>query len=153
MIAFTAVDVAEHMTFVKEATNHNDGTWVEAILRVVGCKRGDPWCCAAVSFCLQIEHAGHNPLPMTASCETLHQYGKLHGLLVKEPRRGDIFLVLNAEGRAHHTGFCTDVATAGKVPTVEGNTNADGSRDGWGWLRRTRSLSPSLVFLRPSEAP
>jgi hypothetical protein len=160
--ACDAVQVAEQLAFVREATNHNDGAWVEALLRVVGCKKGDPWCAAFVSVCLQIAHAGHNPLPMTASCEELHQFGRLHGLLVDAPQAGDVFLVLTPAGHAHHTGFCTGPAVDGRVPTIEGNTNVDGSRDGWGVFRRSRALNSSpgaspgssrLVFLRPSERP
>ena len=149
----TALDVAQHLRFVKERTNHNDGPWVEALLRVVDCKKGDPWCAAFVSFCLTIAHYGKPPLPPTASCEVLHQFGITHRLLVGEPLSGDVFLVLTDVGHAHHTGFCTGPAVNGRVPTIEGNTNTDGSREGWGVFERARTLSPRLVFLRPSEAP
>lgn len=146
------VDVAEALGFVKEATNHNDGAWVEAILRVVECKKGDPWCCALVSFCLQIAHRGTNPLPMTASCHALYQFAQRHGLLVDDPQRGDVFVILNANGRAHHTGFCRDRAAHGRVPTQEGNTTLDGSREGWGNLARSRALGPTLKIIRIPHA-
>lgn len=145
------IDVAGQMRFVKEATNHNDGPWVEAILRTVDCPKGSPWCAAFVSFCLTIAHNGKNPLPNTASCEALHQFGKQHGLMVERPQAGDVFLVLNEVGHAHHTGFVTASPVDGKVQTLEGNTNVDGSRDGWGVFARSRTMSPRLVFVRPSE--
>ncbi len=144
----THLDIADHLTFVKEATNQNDGPWVEAILRVVGCQKGDPWCCAFVSFCLAIAYQGKNPLPMTASCAAIHAYGKKHGLMLTTPEPGCVFLVLNSVGHAHHTGFCTGPAINGKVQTLEGNTNNDGSRDGWGVFHRSRTLSPSLAFVK-----
>ncbi len=146
-----ALDVAASLDFVKEATNHNDGRWVEALLRVVDCKKGDPWCAAYVSFCLAIAHHGKNPLPMSASCETLHQFGLKNGLMVTTPEAGDVFLVLTDAGHAHHTGFVTGPGFTGKVPTIEGNTNVDGSREGWGVFRRTRTISKNLVFLRPPK--
>ena len=147
----TSLDIAVRLAFVKESTNHNDGAWVEALLRIVDCKRGDPWCAAFVSVCLAIAHAGHSPLPMTASCEALHQFGKVHGLLVTDPRAGDVFLILTPEGHAHHTGFCMGTVVNGRVATIEGNTNTDGSRDGWGVFARSRAVSPLLAFLRPAE--
>lgn len=146
----THLDIAAKLSFVKEATNHNDGPWVEAILRVVDCHKGDPWCAAFVHFCLAIATGGKAPLPATASCEALHQFAKTHGMLVTEPQAGDVFLVLTPQGHAHHTGFCTSAASGGRVGTIEGNTNTDGSREGWGVFARSRALSPQLAFIRLS---
>lgn len=144
-----AVELAQRLSFVKEATNHNDGAWVEAILRVVGCSKGSPWCAAFVSFVLTIVNNGKNPLPSTASCEEIHQYAKKHDKLVTAPQPGDVFLVLTPEGHAHHTGFCASGVVNGRVLTWEGNTNVDGSREGWGVFNRSRALGPQLAIVRP----
>jgi hypothetical protein len=146
----STVAVARLLLFVREAaTRENNGPWVEAIQRVTGNKKGDPWCASFVCFVLTLSNRGKNPLPTTASCEEIHKWAKKYGKIVSEPREGDVFLVLNADDWAHHTGFCTGPAANGLVPTIEGNTNVDGSRDGYGVFERQRKLGPKLIFVRP----
>lgn len=144
----TTAQLASLLLFIREKTNRNDGPWVEAILRITGNERGSPWCAAFVTFVLTIVNGGTSPLPTTASCQTLLDCGRKNGWLTTEPDQGDVFLVLNAEGHAHHTGFVASQPRDGHVDTVEGNTNDDGSREGYGVFARQRSLSPSLVFVR-----
>lgn len=144
----TTVQLASLLLFVRERTNHNDGPWVEAILRVTGNQKGDPWCCAFVSFVLCIVNGGTNPLPMTASCQALREYAAAHGMLTTEPDAGDVFLLLNGEGHAHHTGFVASQISGGVFSTIEGNTNDDGSRDGYGVFARQRTVSTSILFVR-----
>lgn len=146
----TSIQIARLFLHVRESTKHlNDGPWVEAMLRFLGLPPGNPWCACYVCVVEDLFTCGNPRFPKSASCETIHQWAKKHNKIVKEPRAGDLFLVLNAEGRAHHVGLCADAATNGKVPTVEGNTNVDGSRDGYGVFERKRTLGPLLVIVRP----
>lgn len=141
------VPVAEHFVgWVKESTGQNDGPWVEAIQRVTGNKRGDPWCASFVSFVLGIAYRGAPPLPRTASCDTLLRAGLERDLLVTNPEPGDIFLVMRDPRDAVHTGFVTAVSPVA-VKTIEGNTNPAGGRDGWGVFTRERKRD-ALVFVR-----
>ena len=146
-----AITAGQFVGWVKETTRANDGPWVEAIQRVTGNKKGDAWCASFVAFVLDISYRGANPLPRTASCDALLEYAKAKGLLTTAPRAGDVFLVMKTPTDAHHTGFCTGPAVAGRVPTIEGNTNTDGSRDGWGVFARTRAVA-ALQFIRLPEA-
>lgn len=141
------VSTAEQFVgWVKEATRANDGPWVEAVQRVTGNKRGDPWCASFVAFVLGIAYRGKNPLPATASCDRLLQFARTQGIVTTEPEPGDVFLVLKTPNDAVHTGFVTAVSPL-EVKTVEGNTNEDGGRDGWGVFARKRRRD-RLTFVR-----
>lgn len=141
------VPVAQLFTgWVKEATGQNDGAWVEAILRLVDQRRGAPWCAAFVCLVLDIAYRGQNPLPRTASCDVLLTFARAKGWLFEAAEPGDVFLLLKTKTDAVHTGFVAAVSPAA-VKTIEGNTNAGGSRDGWGVFARERLLQ-HLVFLR-----
>lgn len=137
--------------WVREASNHNDGPWVEAIQRVTGNKRGDAWCASFVTFALDIAYRGKNPLKRTASCDALLADAKARGLISAEPLPGDVFLVMKTPTDAVHTGIVRAVGRA-TVATIEGNSNDDGSRDGWGVVKRPARKIAGLLFIRPPEA-
>lgn len=151
MTPATIVATAElFVGWVKEATKQNDGPWVEAIQRVTGNKKGDPWCASFVTFVLDIAFKGKNPIIRTASCDAMLVVARRQGWLVAEPAPGDVFLVMKTDTDAVHTGF---VSAVGKlsVKTIEGNTNEGGSRDGWGVFARERKRGPKLLFIRVPE--
>lgn len=135
--------------WVKEATGQNDGPWVEAIQRVTGNKRGDAWCASFVTTVLDIAYRGQNPLVRSASCDVMLEYARKKGWLQDTPQVGDVFLIMKTPTDAVHTGVVTAV---GKVSfrTIEGNTNNDGSRDGWGVFARERKIK-GVKFIRLPE--
>lgn len=132
--------------WVQEATKQNDGRWVEAIQRLTGNKKGDAWCASFVAMVLDIAYRGKNPLPITASCDVLLEAARTAGTLTDTPAVGDVFLVMKSPADAVHTGVVTAVGKLA-VKTVEGNTNDDGSRDGYGVFARERKLA-GLAFIR-----
>lgn len=138
--------------WVKEQTGCNDGPHVEAIQRVTGNKRGDPWCSSFVTFVLDIAYRGKNPMKRTASCDVLLEDARAKGWLVKTPEAGDLFLVMNPKNAkdAVHVGIVTAVGKT-TLSTIEGNTSGDGRREGWGVFARKRNPS-GLMFIRlPKE--
>lgn len=146
----TLIDIARLGKFIRELTGQNDGAWVEAIQRVTGNRKGDAWCASYVSVVLALYYGGpeKNPLPMTASCDVLLEAARKKGWLTGSPRAGDVFLVMKSETDAVHTGFVTDVKLL-SVKTIEGNTNADGSRDGYGVFERSRfKAQQRLQYIR-----
>ena len=74
-------------------------------------------------------------------------------MIVQQPEAGDLFVLLDSRGMAHHIGFVTippDVI--GDFGTIEGNTNAGGSVNGDGVYCRTRRATGSVRFIRlPKE--
>ena len=59
---------------------------------------------------------------------------------------GDIFIMQFAGGFGH-TGFVKEIKK-GLIITIEGNTNADGSREGFEVASRTRKLSSIKGFIQ-----
>jgi hypothetical protein len=149
----TVIEVARLFKFVRELTKKNDGAWVEAILRTVGAKKGDPWCCAYVCFCLVIYYGGPSkmPLPRTASCDVLRLALEKLGLETKDPKPGDIGFVMASPTDAVHVFFVVEPKPV-SVDTIEGNTNDDGSREGYGVFELDRTRSSKLKYFRiPSK--
>ena len=132
--------------WVQEATKQNDGQWVEAIQRITGNKKGDAWCASFVTMVLDIAYRGKNPLARSASCDVMLEDARAKGWLQPTPNVGDVFLVMKTPTDAHHTGVVTAVGLT-SVKTVEGNTNDDGSRDGYGVFARERKTA-GLLFIR-----
>ena len=148
--------IARQFRFVREApAGSNAGRWVEAIQRIGGASKGDPWCACAVSLVLGIAYQGKPPLPYTASCDVLLEHARAHGMLRETPSVGDVFLVMKTPRDAVHTGIVENVsATAFK--TWEGNSSdpdKPATREGWGWFNRTRKLEPGkYLFIHYQEA-
>lgn len=135
------IAAAYALTNIAEQNGNNRGQMVELFLRGVGLPAGSPWCAAFVhhvGYWSQFDPDAHEsawPLPATGSCQQLGNSAIYHNVLSKTPTRGDIFLLyIPSAGRFAHTGIILDVretSTAFVCMTVEGNTNDDGSPDGW----------------------
>lgn len=77
----------------------------------------------------------------TASCALNEVAYKRAGRLSTKPRVGSTFFVFFPSlGRVAHTGVVWKVA-GNRVHTIEGNTNTDGSREGYAVCLRTRPIS------------
>jgi hypothetical protein len=74
-------------------------------------------------------------------------FSKEQKLRVTIPQAGDIFVMDFGNG-AGHTGIVEKVLPNGILQTIEGNTNDDGSRDGYEVCRRARSVTKIKGFLR-----
>ena len=146
-----------------EEGGDNRGQMVELFLRAVQQPPGQPWCAAFVhhvGFCAHYDSRARRSswsLPPTASCQELHDYAEPRGAVVTVPAEGDVFLVWRPAMRKFgHTGFVVsiDVVMPGaagplyRCTTVEGNTNDDGSANGYTTLRRTRTFTGADRFIR-----
>jgi hypothetical protein len=130
----------------------NAGTDVEKYLKSVGLKKGFAWCMAFVYWAIQQspptpEGGVKNPLKKTAGVLDQWNYCKGKGLTVSTPQSGDIFIMDFGKG-VGHTGFVEKVLPNGMLQTIEGNTNDDGSREGYKVCRRTRTLATIKGFIR-----
>ncbi|MDH4195620.1 MAG: hypothetical protein OEW33_08290 [Nitrospirota bacterium] len=89
------------------------------------------------------------PIQGSGSCDTLAAQGKAAGVFVKEPdltrgnktledlSRASIFLVRRTPTDWTHTGFATSFDQI-SFDTIEGNTNDEGSREGFEVCSRSR---------------
>lgn len=129
----------------REVGGQNRGPWVRLYLH--GEEGPDwPWCAGFVSFVVS-QAAGDRPMPFapSPSCDQLAANAKAVGLFrsgdtiqSSEITPGTIFLVRRTGAPGwHHTGIVVS-ATPGTLTTIEGNTNEDGSREGYEAIRRFR---------------
>jgi hypothetical protein len=116
---------------------------------------GYAWCAAFVSLCVQ-RLVTHNPLfysvvaPREASVNSFHTRWALaqRCLAFKSgdrtffPHRGDIIVYIFS-----HIGIVENVA-GNSLQTIEGNTNAAGSREGTTCMRKMRAIGLARCFIR-----
>ena len=142
---------------VREATGRNDGPQVEMFLQHVGLRKGEPWCAAFVSYCLH--KAGRASAPYSGwSPAFFPERYRIRRDTTLLP--GDVFGIYYQNlRRIAHVGFVDTVlyihirqGTNPKqpvryfapntdfIPTVEGNTNNNGSREGIGVFRKLRPI-------------
>ncbi|MBN2743953.1 MAG: CHAP domain-containing protein [Marinilabiliaceae bacterium] len=140
----------------------NRGPRVEQYLKSVNCPAGSPWCAAFVYWCFQQaanEICTINPLLKTAHC--LSHWNKSQGhripstdalparlssqdaLPVRLPsshliKPGSIFITSYGGGMGH-TGIVAEV-NGNEILTIEGNTNLNHSREGYGVFQHTRKI-------------
>jgi hypothetical protein len=138
---------------ITELTGRNDGPAVEMFLRSVGLGKGYPWCMAFVYWCCKQAAAKlglKNPLKQTGG--VLDEWESKYGEHIQSPEPGAIFILKHNEG--YHTGICTSDLLRGDVfHTIEGNTNANGSREGTSVLRKVRSVDGIVGFIRLVDIP
>ena len=121
----------------------NAGPDVEKYLKSVKLGKGYSWCMAFVYWCV-VETKLLNPLAKTAG--VLAQYNKSKKLVATTPKAGDIFIMDFGKGLGH-TGFVEKVEKY-IIHTIEGNTNDDGSREGYEVCRRKRNTNTIKAYLR-----
>ncbi len=132
----------------REVGGNNAGPWVR--LYMDGHEGADwPWCAGFVSFCLG-QAAGQmsttSPVKKTYSCDTLANWAKQNGCLVRgnagdlsRVKPGHIFLVRKSENDWSHTGLVSNMGED-HCDTIEGNTNDEGSAEGYEVCARIRAF-------------
>lgn len=149
---------AEAMLDVREATGHNDGPAVEAILATVDLAAGASWCGAFVYAAHY--HAGvqlptparsYAWAPTWTAKRVIWKVGDLKAIAPSpsakergvEPGPGDVFgLWFANKGRVAHVGIVQDWQPGSKyLLTIEGNTDGSGGREGDGVYSRKRLKS------------
>lgn len=129
-----ALEIARGRVGVREEPlGSNSGPEVDRYLMRVGLAPGNPWCIAFVFDCVA-DAAGklgiRNPLVRTGSASVLFFHARRYRMLVPRPQPGDIFLCIGGDTGHYHGGFVAGPIRAERFPTVEGNSNDDGSANG-----------------------
>lgn len=145
-----SLEIAQSQIGVQEIPkNSNAGPAVEKYLKSVGLGKGYAWCMAFVYWSVKtasIELNIENPLAKTAG--VLDMYNRMAKNRVTTPQPGDFFIMDFGKG-AGHTGFVEKLLPNGKLQTIEGNTNDEGSREGYEVARRyDRKISLMIGFIR-----
>lgn len=145
-----SLEIAQSQIGVQEIPkNSNAGPAVEKYLKSVGLGKGYAWCMAFVYWSVKtacIELNIENPLAKTAG--VLDMYNRMTKYRVTTPQPGDFFIMEFGKGTGH-TGFVEKLLPNGKLQTIEGNTNDEGSREGYEVARRyDRKISQMKGFIR-----
>lgn len=151
--------LAEHP---REVGGQNRGPWVRLYM---GGNEGSawPWCAGFVSFVIRQTAAALGrpvPFPNTYSCDTLAANGRKRSLFIAERNigpgnaavklpPGTVFLNRRSSDDWTHTGLVV-VASNETFGTIEGNTNDEGSREGYEVCARTRGYA-NKDFVRLSR--
>lgn len=130
------LSVARSQIGVREQ-GHNSGPQVKRYLRSIGLNEGYNWCMAFTHFCfdsagVKVVKSGWTPAWFPAQ-RCIVWGGEVRQL----PQPADVFgLFYRHLGRLAHGGIIESWGSV--VITIEGNTNAQGSREGSGVWRRRR---------------
>jgi hypothetical protein len=153
-----ALHVARSQVGVTEASR-NWSPIISLYLRAVGLFSPAPWCAAFVTWCLIRAGADRKKLPRNAaSCRAWCLWARERGInrpLNVRPKRGDVIAYYDQRGRGHIM-FAAEIAlrlnvgpdhrSFYTVRTLEGNTNAAGSREGVAVMSRQREF-PDVMNL------
>jgi hypothetical protein len=117
--------------------------------------QGWPWCSAFVCWCVwqllqrHADQLGQFVRPRTAAAFGLIEWGREHGCKVfgadiDDPQPGDLVVYT-----FHHCGIVRDVDLQHRTfHAIEGNSNDDGSRDGYEVVNHLRNFSSVGKFIR-----
>lgn len=149
-LAQLALSIAQSQNGVQEQPkNSNSGEAVEKYLKSVGLGKGYAWCMAFVYWAVKEASQKLNVCnPLSKTGGVLDMWNKEKDLRVTKPQPGDIFIMDFGKG-AGHAGFVIAVLPNDKLHTIEGNTNNEGSREGYEVAeRKDRKISQMKGFLR-----
>lgn len=146
-----ALFVATTQIDIREEPN-NKGPEVKRYLKSVGLAEGSAWCMAFVYWCVDIAAKRlnlTNPLVKTAGVLYQWNHNQTCRLIPNRSsgiQPGDIF-IMDFGGGTGHTGFVEKVEGS-IVHTIEGNTNDEGSREGYEVARRQRTITAMKGFIQ-----
>lgn len=136
----------------------NWGPKVKEYLAAANVRNPAPWCAAFVNWGAEKTAAKlgvKSPLeqvPLQAYVQSYVDHGKTNGWVVKKEQvaPGDLFCVWHQSLKRYgHIGMVISVdLKKGTFQAIEGNTNDDGSREGYEVAKRTRTITGNILFLR-----
>jgi hypothetical protein len=143
----TLVDIALEQLGVKE-TAPNSGPKINEYLASCGLPPGHPWCAAMVCWCIiELKKLGI-PTNFRFSAGVMDMWAKNKLLYaIPKPKPGCIFIMKFGGGKGH-TGVVKAVE-GNWVLTVEGNTDADGGREGVEVAEKRRLITSIYGWLDP----
>jgi hypothetical protein len=156
-ISEKALEIAITQLGVRENGSSNSGKEVNQYLKSVGLNPGNPWCMAFVCWCYnQASTIQSVPNFLIRTGGVLHQWNEQQpnrkivlDKVLKNPaiiKPGAVFIMDYGKGTGH-TGLVERIYS-GLVETIEGNTNDEGSREGYEVCRRTRKLASIKGFIQ-----
>lgn len=126
----------------------NWGEPVKTYLASVGINFPASWCMAFMVWCFTKAATDLNvPNSAKKTGGVLDAWNKAKAKYgITNPQPGDVFIQDHGHGLGH-TGIVESVA-GDTLHTIEGNTNIDGSREGFAVERKTRNKNSIIGYLR-----
>ncbi len=132
-------EIARSQIGVRELTGNNDGLAVEGYLKVTNLPKGNPWCAAFVSWAFA--EAGFVK-PRTAWSPALFPNARS----TLTPKPADVLGIYSIKlKRIAHAGL-VERRQHNWIISIEGNTNANGGREGDGVYRKWRHIRTIAKF-------
>lgn len=133
----------------------NSGPMIDAYLKAVGLHPGYAWCQAFMYWCYEqaaLQLKQHNPVVKTAGAIDCWNRTAVQFKITKEEAQchtailkpGDQFILSFGNGTGH-TGIIEKI-DGNTLHTIEGNSNNNGSREGYEVVRHTRTLQDKLLL-------
>ena len=151
----TIIDAHLNLGVHEKPKGSNWGPEIEQYLASCGIHEAAPWCAAFVRF--RIVHAAAELGVETqwisgedaASSTHVYTWAKKNSLILDKPVDGCVFVVRTDPDSEefHHTALVETVED-GMVKTLEGNSNSDGSAEGYEVVAHQRPVNGHLVFIK-----
>ncbi len=154
------IDIAQkYIGTIEQPVGSNRGPLIDRWNTNVNAPIGSFWCASFVSgVALEWEQKSALDWPMcfSADCDVWLASAKKHGVIHRSPQAGDLFVLVKtfANGRqdAFHIGIVEGVDESGIWKSIEGNSNNDGSRNGYEVAHRPlygNRKKEIIHFIRP----
>lgn len=145
-----ALEIAVTQLGVEESPRgSNDGVQIKEYLKSVGILTPSAWCMSFVYWCFSQSAKSigiRNPLIKTGGVMRQWKGSSVLYTAKKPYQPGDIFILSLGKGLGH-TGIIESIDGDTAV-TIEGNTNDEGSREGYEVARRRRKIAAFSGVLR-----
>lgn len=121
----------------------NDGADLRTMLSTTAFRKGDAWCMFFAEAAVKAGFIGTADFPrhiaLDGSCHSAAILAARSGQLSEYPATGCIALFRGGQRGWHHAGIVIEVyESAGLLTTIEGNTNTNGSVEGYEVCSHTR---------------
>ena len=149
LVSEKAIEIAITREGYREEGN-NRGEYIDSINKDLGVPEGSPWCMSFVQSCFKLAAKligqADTLKPDTASCFGLWDNlgkGPCEKIGARYGMRGDVAIFSFS-----HTGIVLSYNGAGVYETIEGNTGANGEREGKYVARKQRKWTEIRGFVR-----
>ena len=120
----------------------------EEKMKEVGFEKGQAWCCYFAELCfkeaIKDRYIGIEGLFSASTVQTFQNFKKAKYEISNKPIEGALVIWQNyKDGKPQwsgHAGVCVEVIDDTTFKSIEGNTNDDGSREGYEVALKTRKV-------------
>lgn len=137
---------ADVLKLSEDPKGSNRGPDVDRFNLLAGAALGSPWCASALTANLVDSGVDRGDLPdNAASVHAWLDWAKEQERVLDQPVRGCAFVMIFSPTEGH-MGMIASVEN-GSIDDLSGNTNSDGSREGYEIARHTRDLKAYTAFI------